>query len=108
MLAISIPDICITAHRVDADLARAQLARSLGSDPRAFDVVLESDIETSRHAAAVTVHARVVVSDATGATSTASASATARGRARAAVLLLLRDQATLDAMDTLARCVRQN
>jgi hypothetical protein len=104
----SLPKICITAHRVDADLARAQFARSLGPDPRAFDVMLESNIATSHHAATVTVEARVVVSDVTGVTAMASASATARGKARAAALPVLRDQATLEAMESLARCIRPN
>jgi hypothetical protein len=104
--ATVLTSICITAHRVDADLARAQLVRSLGPDPRAFDVVLESDIETSRHAAAVTVRAQVMVREVSGVLSSVSASATARGKARASILPILRDQATLDAMDALARSVR--
>jgi hypothetical protein len=104
----AIPDVCITAHRVDPDLARAQFVRALGPDRRAFDVVLEASLETSHHAAAVTVRAQAVVCDDSGVTSTVETSATARGKARAAVLLVLRDQATLDAMDSLARCIRFN
>jgi hypothetical protein len=103
------PTICVTADPAVADAARARFAGALArTDRRSFEMAIDSNIETSRHIAAVTVHARVVVSDHRGVLSMVAASATASGKARAAVLTMLRDQAAAEAIDAIAARVRSH